>query len=227
MVPPRSSASVLRISPTTGDNPLPSATDGSSARTISASSPSSDKSLPRMISFDITLAINSIVGGAGRQRLRKQRLRQLPLLRRLARREQRDQAAGAVDELEIGDRVAQLRELVAVEQVLPLDDDQHVELARRETGGDLLVLLEFGRVGPEQLAQRIVDLEPVEAEHRADHQQGEDDRADDRGAQRDQPDALDPVGQRMQPACGRPAFRRLFRPARIVPSGGLLGAFAC
>ena len=73
--------------------------------------------------------------------------------------------------------------------------------------GHLLVLLELGRVGAEQLAQRIVDLEPVETEHRSDHQQGEDDRADDGGAKRDQPDALDPVGQRMQPACRRPGLR--------------------
>ncbi len=85
-----------------------------------------------------------------------------------------------------------------MQQVLAFDHHQDVELARRKAPGDVFVLLEFGGVGAKQLAQRIVDLETVEPEYGGGHEYGEDDRAGDRRAQRDQPDALQAVGQRMQ-----------------------------
>ena len=47
-----------RIWPTTSLSEPPAATSGSMARTTSASSPSSDRSLPRRISFDFTRSMS-------------------------------------------------------------------------------------------------------------------------------------------------------------------------
>ena len=63
-VPARSSSIVLRISPTTSLRPLLSTTAGSSASTISASVPSSESSLPRMISLVSTRSMSVVVRGA-------------------------------------------------------------------------------------------------------------------------------------------------------------------
>jgi hypothetical protein len=49
---------ILRISPTTLPRSFEETTFGSSDNTISASVPSSDRSLPRMISFDFTVSVN-------------------------------------------------------------------------------------------------------------------------------------------------------------------------
>ena len=49
---------ILRISPTTLPSSLLETTLGSSDSTISASVPSSDNSLPRMISLDLTVSAN-------------------------------------------------------------------------------------------------------------------------------------------------------------------------
>ena len=57
-----------------------------------------------------------------------------------------------------------LLERIALEQVRGLDRHQHVEFGRRETLRHLFILLEFRRVGAEQLAERIVDLDPHDAE---------------------------------------------------------------
>jgi hypothetical protein len=54
----RSSAISLRISPTTLLSLLLATTSGSSDSTISASVPSSDNSLPRMISLVLTVSMN-------------------------------------------------------------------------------------------------------------------------------------------------------------------------
>ncbi len=57
-LPARSSFIALRISPTTVPSLLLATTSGSSDSTISASVPSSDNSLPRMISLDLTVSMN-------------------------------------------------------------------------------------------------------------------------------------------------------------------------
>ena len=133
-----------------------------------------------------------VVGGAFRQFRREQRRRQFARSRRLTRGEQRDQAAGAVDQLQVGDEVAQLFEVVARQQVLALDHDQDVELLRREFLRHLFVLVEFLGVGSEQLAQGVVDLDPVDAEDSADHQDREDDAGQDRRLHRNQAEPLQP-----------------------------------
>ena len=111
-----------------------------------------------------------VVVGALRQFGREQRRRQLARRRRLPRREQRNQAARAVDQLQVGDEIAQLFEIVARQQRLAFDHDQHVEFGRREALGFRFVLLVVLGIGAEQLAERIVDLDALDAEDRADDQ---------------------------------------------------------
>jgi hypothetical protein len=55
----------------------------------------------------------------------------------------------------------------------------------------LLVDLVFGGIGAEQLAQRVVDLEPLEADGGAGEQDQKDQRGDPGVADRLQADALD------------------------------------
>src|SRR4029077_4471781 len=81
-----------------------------------------------------------VVVGALRQLGGKQRRRQFAGRRRLPRREQRNDAAGPVDELQIGDEIAQFFQIVSREQGLAFDDDEYVEFLRRELFGDLFVL---------------------------------------------------------------------------------------
>ena len=129
-----------------------------------------------------------------RQFRREQRGRQLAGLRRLARRKQRDQTAHALDQLQVGDHVADLFEVLAGQQRLALDHDQHVEFGRREALGHGLVLLVVLGIGAEQLAQRVVDLDPLDAEERSHDQHGENDHRQDRRLDRDQAHALQPEG---------------------------------
>ena len=135
-----------------------------------------------------------VVGRAFRQFGREQRRRQLAGLRRLPRREQRNQPAHALDQLQVGDHVADLLEVLARQQRLALDHDQHVEFGRREALGHRLVLLVVLGIGTEQLAQRVVDLDPVDPEDRSHHQHGQNDHRHDRRLDRDQPHALQPEG---------------------------------
>jgi hypothetical protein len=135
-----------------------------------------------------------VIGVALRQFGREQRGRQLAGLRRLARRKQRHQAAHAIDQLQVGDHVANLFEVFAGHQRLALDHDQHVEFGRREALGDGLVLLVVLRVGAEQLAQRVVDLDALDAEQRRHEQHDEDDHGYDRRLDRNQPHPLEPEG---------------------------------
>ena len=188
----------LRISPTVVLSPLPPTILGSSDSTTSASVPSSDRSLPRMISLLSTRLTSASYSGAGRQRLREHRRRQLALLRRLAGREQRNQAAHAVDQLQIGDEVAELLDRLPRHQILALDHHQHVEFAGGEALGHLFVLPKFLGVGAKQLAQRVVDLDALDAEGRDDAKQRQDDGRNNRRAQRDQADPLQPIGQVVQ-----------------------------
>ena len=129
-----------------------------------------------------------------RQFGREQRGRQLAGLRRLTRRKQRDQTTHALDQLQVGDHVADLFEVLAGQQRLALDHDQHVEFGRREALGHGLVLLVVLGIGTEQLAQGVVDLDPVDAKDRSHDQRGENDHGQDRRLDRDQPHTLEPEG---------------------------------
>ena len=139
--------------------------------------------------------------GAFRQLGGEQRRRQFARRRRLTRREQRDEAARAVDKLQVGDEITQLLEVVARQQILALDHDEDVEFLGREFLGHLLVLVELLGVGAEELAQRVVDLDALDAEHRADHQQHQDDAGDDRCLHRNEAKPLyperDALGRRL------------------------------
>ena len=121
-----------------------------------------------------------VVGRPLRQFGRKQRRRQLAGLRGLARRKQRNQTAHAVDQLQVGDHVADLLEVVARQQRLAFDHDQHVEFGRREALGHGLVLLVVLGIGAEQLAERVVDLDAIDAEKRRDEQRHQHDAGQDR-----------------------------------------------
>ena len=102
-------------------------------------------------------------GGVLRQFFRKERLRNAARFRGLARGEQRNDALRAVDELKIGRHIAKRFQRSAIEDVA-LDNHEHVVLSRWESASDFFVLLEFGGIGTEELAQRIVDLDPHETE---------------------------------------------------------------
>ena len=95
-----------------------------------------------------------------------------------ARREHRDEPTHAVGQLQVDDRVSERFELRLLEKILPFHDDQHVVLARRETAIDLLVLVEFLRVGSKELRQAVVDLEPKEAEHGERRHRQDDERGE-------------------------------------------------
>ncbi len=137
----------------------------------SASSPSSESSLPRMISLASTRSMSFSYSAPSGSSFGNSALGQAAALGRLARREQRNDAARAVDQLQVGDEVAQLLDRLARQQRLAFDHDQHVELARREAPRHLFVLPELGGVGAEQLAQRVVDLDALDAEECGDREQ--------------------------------------------------------
>ena len=136
-----------------------------------------------------------VFGVVGRQFLREKRRGQLARDRRLPRREQRDDAARAIDELEVGDEVAQALDRLPRQEGRPVDDHEDVELARREAVRDRLVLLEFGGVRPEQLAQRIIDLDALDAERRRNGKDENDDCPYRRMTQRQKADALGAEGE--------------------------------
>ena len=169
-------------------------------------------------------AVNQLaVGGAFRQLIWKQRRRNLVFFLGLARREHRDYASRAIDQLKVYDEVSQFFDRVAREQVLAFDDDEHVEFARRKSPRHLLVLFELGRIRAEQLTERIVDFDPRDAKGRGDHQRDRGDRDDPRMRQGQKADALEAEGDRMQlPLVSRGAllgpgdasFDRLFQRTR-------------
>jgi hypothetical protein len=109
-----------------------------------------------------------LIGGAARKLLGNQRCRQLAVLRGLPRREHGDDAPRPVDELQIGDEVAQLCDRGTLQQALAIDDDQDIVLARWEQAGLALIQPEFGRIGPEQLTEGVVDPDSGDAERRCD-----------------------------------------------------------
>ncbi len=151
-----------------------------------------------------------VVGRALGQLVRKQRGRKLAGLRRLAGGEKRDNSARSVDKLNVRDKIAKLLQRGARKQRLALDHHQHVEFGRREALGDLLVLAEFLGVRPEQLAQRVIDLDALETEEGADAKQQQDDHRRDRRPHRDQTQPLDAERNAWQRA-GRLRAARLLR----------------
>ena len=169
-----------------------------------------------MISFESTRSFQLLVFGALRKLVGEHRRRQSAAFGRLARREQRDEPARAVDQLQVGDEVANLLERLALEQRLAFDHDQHVVFGRREAARHLLELPELRRVRAEQLAQRIVDLQPADAERRRDAQDRQNDRGEDRRAQRNEADALD--AERDVDSLA-PARLGGFTPCRFGPCG--------
>jgi hypothetical protein len=84
---------------------------------------------------------------------------EVPTLGRTASREQRDDAPHAVHELQVGDEFARFAERVSREQRRPIQHDQNIVLGRRKLAREGLELLVIGRVGLEQLAEGIVDLQ--------------------------------------------------------------------
>ena len=115
-----------------------------------------------------------LVGGPFGQWIGKQRRRNFAFARRLAGRENRNQTARAIDQLQVGDEIPQLFHQVAIEQPLAFNDGEHIEFARRKSPSHFLVLLEFWCVGTKQLAQRIVDLEPGDAKTGGDYKEDRD-----------------------------------------------------
>jgi len=86
-------------------------------------------------------------------------------------RENRNQTARAIDQLQVGDEIPQLFHRVAIEQPFASMTASTSNSLRRKSPGHFLVLLEFRCVGTKQLAQRIVDLEPGDAKTGGDYKE--------------------------------------------------------
>src|SRR6185312_9718345 len=148
------------------------------------------KNLVRLYSLDQLLIVRPLrqVGG-------NQGSGQLSGRGRLAGGKQRDDTTSAVDQLQVDDEVAQLRDRRALQQGLALNDDENVEFAGRESPRLLLIQPELGRIRMEELTERIVNLDPgypKSTEHRQ-YERQQSDRS--WKAQRHQSDPLDAEGQ--------------------------------
>ena len=208
-VPATYSATVLRTSPMTPGSLFSDITAGSSASTNKASLPSVDSSLPWMISFDFTWSMSWLKASPSGSGVGNNAPRNAAAdARRRARGKHRDDAARAVDQLQVDRHVAQLFQRRALEQLVALDDHQHVEFVRREAVRDFDVIAVFRRVGAEQLAERIVDLQARETDGRADAQHDENEHRDELVAQRKEAHALDAERQipRLDGAGGKLTF---------------------
>ena len=122
-----------------------------------------------------------MVGAPLRQGIGKEGLRHSALRGGLARGEHRESAARAVDQLHVGDEVAQLLDRLAGEQRLAAHHDQDVVFARREIARNLLELFERRILRPEQLAQRVVGLDALDSQ---DGQNGDRERGENRRRRR-------------------------------------------
>ncbi len=151
-----------------------------------------------MSSFDLDRFDELVVVGALRQFGGEQCCGELARRWCLTRREQRDQAAGAVHKLKVGDEVAQLFKVVARQQLLALDHDEHVEFGRGEAFDFQFVLPVFLGIGTEQLAQGIVDLDALDSENRADEEPDENNAGPDRSLDCDETDPFEPKGNACQ-----------------------------
>ena len=110
-----------------------------------------------------------------RQRIGKKGRGNLPIVRRFSRREYRDQTPRAVDQLHSDGKIAQFLQGPPLQQSVAFDHDEDVIFVRRKPVSDFFVCPELGSIGPEQLAQRVVDLDPRKADggYEAQHNEGE------------------------------------------------------
>ncbi len=99
-------------------------------------------------------------------------------IRLAARRQHRDEARDAVDELQLRRQTREGLELLALEEVGSLDDDEHVVLAGGKALVDRLVAAELLGVGAEQLREGIVDLQLEDADKAEDRRYGHEDGDD-------------------------------------------------
>ena len=144
------------------------------------------KNLVRLYSLDQLLIVRPL-----RQFVGNQRSRQLSSRWRLASGKQGDDATGAVDQLQVDNEVAQLRDRRALQQRLALNDDEDVEFAGRESPRLLLIQPELRRIRMEELAEGIVNLDPGDAKS-TEHRQYEGQRSNRSWkAQRCESDPLD------------------------------------
>jgi hypothetical protein len=132
-----------------------------------------------------------LILGTLRQLLRKERSGNATVHRRLARGKQRNDAARAVDELQVGDETAQLVDRIAGEQRLAFDHHQNVVFVRRKPPRHFFELLEFRCIRSEQLAERIVDLDLEDAKDGRNCQQKPDRDRNEGRADRDEAEPLD------------------------------------
>ncbi len=97
-----------------------------------------------------------------------------------ARRQHGDEPGDAVDELQLRRQSGKRLELLALQEVGPLDHDQHIVLAGGKALVDRLVAAEFLGVGAKQFGKGIVDLQPQDA-HEAEDGGNDDEDGDERG----------------------------------------------
>ncbi len=115
----------------------------------------------------------------------------MPAFRRLTRRKQGDDPLDAIDQLNVGDEIAQLFERIALQQPVALDHGENVELARWKLPRHLLILPELGSIRAEQLTERIIDLEPRDAKPRGDRESQRDNRNEPGKAQGNKAETLE------------------------------------
>ena len=136
-----------------------------------------------------------LVVGALRQRVREQRRWNLVALGRLTRGKYGDQAARSFEQLKLDREFAQVLQGRSLEQPIAFDNDQHVELVGGKAAGDLRVCFVFRGIGPEQLAERVVDLHARKADRRQRAKHDESERAQHPVRWRKEADPLNPQGQ--------------------------------
>ena len=133
-------------------------------------------------------------------------------LRGLPRRKHGKNAAGAIDQLDIGDKVAKFIDVLSIEKPVALDNHQHVIFVRWKAPRQVLKLMELGCIGAKQGTERIVDLELCDPEGGKDAKRCHDHRGQKWRSKRNKPDALEAQHEAI-------AARDFWRDAS---SGGLL-----
>ena len=99
-----------------------------------------------------------MVGGSFWQMVGEQRRRNSAAFRGLTRGKNRDDPARALKQLQVRHEITQLFEVLAREQILSFDDDEHVEFARGKASCHLFVLSKLRRVRTKQLASQLSTL---------------------------------------------------------------------
>ena len=160
-----------------------------------------------------------VVGRAGRELGRKDGPGDFARFWRLARREQRHQSVHALDELQLGDEIAKCVDGFPRQQLIAGDDDEHVIFAGGEALRERFVVVEFGRIGAEQLRQRVVDAELVDAEQ-GGNGDGNDEGGGEGGiAQRSEAKPLEPEAQGSHPFRLDFPLHSPWRPPSLVAGG--------